>query len=681
MQKPLPASLAEAGRDAAELRRLINYHSHRYYVLDAPEITDSEFDVLLRRLIAVEEAYPALVTPDSPTQRVGGTTGEGFGRTAHLSGMLSLGNAFSAEELRAFDQRVRGGLETEQVEYVVELKIDGLAVNLIYEDGRLIRAATRGDGSFGEDVTANVRTIRSVPLTLAPGISPAPGLLEIRGEVYFTRRDFDRLNQRREAAGEPLFANPRNAAAGSLRQLDPKVTADRALDIFVYGLGARQGIELATHSATLEFLASAGLKVNPNYRVFADIEAVIAYCESWAEKKDHLPYNIDGLVIKLNSIAGQEALGSTAKDPRWAIAFKFPAEEAITRVLAIVPGVGRTGVISLTADLEPVQLGGTTVSRAALHNEDYIHKKDIRIGDKVVIHKAGEIIPEIIAVLPAERTGAEQEFVMLTHCPVCDSPISRVAGEAAWKCTNPHCPALRREGLFHFVSRDAMDIDGLGPAVLTALLDSGLIDDAADLYRLTAEELLGLERMGDKSVQNLLEAIEKSKQAGLARLLFGLGIRHVGVKAAGVLARRFGDIDALAKVGVEDLTVIDEIGPKIAESVVAWFGSAENLALIEELRVAGVKLTEERTADDSAGLLAGKTFVLTGTLSAMTRGEAGELIQKLGGKVVGSVSKKTDYVVAGVEAGSKLAKAEELGVTVLDEDQFAALVQSGPDVV
>ncbi|MDR3592555.1 MAG: NAD-dependent DNA ligase LigA [Negativicutes bacterium] len=681
LSTPLPSGLEEASRVAADLRQQIDHHNHRYYVLDAPEVSDAEFDVLLRQLKDIETAYPSLVTPDSPTQRVGGATSEGFGRVAHPSAMRSLGNAFSAEELRSFDSRVRGGLGTDRVEYVVELKIDGLAINLLYEEGRLIRAATRGDGQFGEDVTANVRTIRAVPLTLSPAIGPMPRRLEIRGEVYLARREFDRINLKREAAGEALFANPRNAAAGSLRQLDPRVTAERALDIFVYGLGVREGVELATHAATLEFLARAGLKVNPNYRVFDGIEAVIAYCESWDTQRAGLPYNIDGLVIKLNDIAGQEALGSTSKDPRWAIAFKFPAEEAVTKVLHIVAGVGRTGIISLTADLEPVQLGGTTVARAALHNEDYILKKDIRIGDTVKIHKAGEIIPEIIEVIPEKRSGQEKVFVMPDRCPVCDSPISRLAGEAAWKCTNPHCPALRREGLFHFVSRDAMDIDGLGPAVLTALLDAGLIDDAADLYRLTADKLLGLERIGPKSAQNLLEAIENSKQAGLGRLLFGLGIRHVGVKAAGLLARRFGDIEAVAAAGVEELTVVDEIGPKIAESVVAYFAAPENLALVEKLRTAGVKLTEDRTEETGEGPFSGKTFVLTGTLTGMTRSEAGELIERLGGKVTGSVSKKTDYILAGTEAGSKLDKARQLGIRVLDETEFAELAKIGTDVV
>ena len=673
MPKTAPESLEEAARVTAELRRLINYHSHRYYVLDAPEVSDAEFDALVGQLMAIEQAYPALVTAESPTQRVGAAPAEGFGRVAHLSAMLSLGNAFSAEELRAFDARIKNGLGIDSVEYVVELKIDGLAINLVYEHGRLIRAATRGDGQFGEDVTTNVRTIRSVPLTLAAAGGAMPPLLEVRGEVYMPRREFDKLNAARAAAGEPLFANPRNSAAGSLRQLDPRVTAERALDTYVYGLGVREGISPATHSQTLEFLAKAGFKVNPAYRVFGDIEAVIAYCAGWAEKRVDLAYDIDGLVIKLNSIAGQEALGSTSKDPRWAIAFKFPPEEAVTVVTGIIAGVGRTGVISLTAELEPVRVSGSTVSRAALHNEDYIRKKDIRIGDTVKIHKAGEVIPEIIAVLPARRTGKEQVFTMPARCPVCDSPVIRVEGEAAWKCVNPHCPALLMEGLIHFASRDAMDIEGLGPAIVASVMAAGLVGDPADFYNIDKDQLTKLERMGEKSAQNLLDSIAASKQAGLARLLFGLGIHYVGVKAAGLLARHFGDIYAIRDAGADDLTAIDEIGPKIAESVVAYFAAPENRNLVDKLAAAGVKLTEEKAAMSASGSLAGKTFVLTGTLPGLTRSEATELIERHGGKVAGSVSKKTDYVVAGEEAGSKLTKARELGVRTLSESELREL--------
>ncbi|MBP2655156.1 MAG: ligase [Firmicutes bacterium] len=676
MNEALPKSPVEAASVAAELRNLINYHSHRYYVQDSPELSDAEYDALMRRLSEIEALYPEVVTPDSPTSRVGGAPAEGFGRLAHPTPMLSLGNAFSREELRAFDAKVRGGLENGDVEYVVEQKIDGLAINLIYENGRMVRAATRGDGRVGEDVTANIRTIKSVPLTLAG----APALLEVRGEVYMPRREFDRLNKIREENGEALFANPRNAAAGSLRQLDPSVTAERSLDIFVYGLGAREGIELKSHADTLTYLGQTGLKVNSHYRIFGDIEAVADYCESWAEKRSGLAYDIDGLVIKLNSLAGQRELGFTAKDPRWAIAYKFPAEQAVTVVEDIFVRVGRTGVLTPTAILRPVRLAGTTVSRATLHNEDYIRDKDIRIGDTVVIHKAGEIIPEVVRTLPEQRTGTEKIFSLPGDCPECGQPVVRQAGEVAHKCINPNCPAMQREGLFHFVSRDAMNVDGLGPAVVTALLDAGLVMDAADLYSLKAEDLANLARMGEKSAANLLAAIEKSKDAGLARLLFALGIRYVGVKAAGQLARYFGDIDLVKEANMETLVAIDEIGPKIAESIVAYFAAEENLELIEKLCRAGVKLSEEVTPV-VAGALTGKTFVLTGTLAGMSRSEATARIEAVGGKVSGSVSKKTDFVVAGEEAGSKLDKAEKLGITVLSEQQFVELLQSVTGVV
>lgn len=681
MPEDVPSTREEAAALAAQLRKEIDYHSHCYYVLDAPEISDAAFDGLLRRLKALEAAYPELATPDSPTMRVGGVPAEGFGRVAHLVPMLSLGNAFSPDELRAFDARVRSGLGDAPVEYVVELKIDGLAVNLLYEQGRLVRAATRGDGKVGEDVTANVRTIRSVPLTLRAGAGEAPERLEARGEVFMSRREFERLNQRREAAGEQLFANPRNAAAGSLRQLDPRVTAERALDMFVYGMGERAGVAVETHAGMLEFLRGLGLKVNPAYRVFDNIEAVAAYCESWSERRAELPYDTDGLVIKLNSITGQEALGFTAKEPRWAIAYKFPAEQAVTEVEDIFIRVGRTGVLTPTAILRPVRLAGSTVSRATLHNEDYIRDKDIRIGDTVTIHKAGEIIPEVVAVVPGRRTGGEREFAMPGVCPECGGAVVRQSGEAAHKCTNPSCPALLREGLIHFVSRDAMNIEGLGPAVITALLEAGLVEDAAGLYTLRREDLLTLERMGDKSAANVLDAVAGSREAGLARLLFGLGIRYVGVKAAGIIARHFGDIDKVAAASAEELTALDEIGPRIAESVVAYFAAPDNLALIDRLRAAGVKLTEERPPDSGPRPFAGKTFVLTGTLEKMTRAEATAFIEGLGGKVSGSVSKKTDYVLAGSDAGSKLDKARALGVAVLDEAELADLAKNGGDVV
>ncbi|WP_312561693.1 NAD-dependent DNA ligase LigA [Anaerospora sp.] len=654
-----------------ELRRLLHYHSHRYYVLDAPEIEDAEFDRLYQRLVKLEQDHPELITPDSPTQRVGGTPAEGFERVAHSVPMLSLSNAFSAEDLLAFDTRVRNGLPDDSLEYVVELKIDGLAINLVYESGRLLRAATRGDGTEGEDVTSNVRTIRAVPLVLNGQVPP---VMEVRGEAYMPRPAFDRLNDERLEAGEPLLANPRNAAAGSLRQLDSRVTASRTLDIFVYGMGAREELAVTTHEQTLQFLQELGFKVNPHYRVCKTISEVIAYCQSWAEKRVDLPYDIDGLVIKVNSLAGQRQLGSTAKDPRWAIAFKFPAEQATTIVEDIVVRVGRTGVLTPTAVLRPVRLAGSTVSRATLHNEDFIKEKGICIGDTVIIHKAGEIIPEVISVVESRRTGAEKSFVMPATCPECGSMVLRIPGESAHKCINSACPALLREGLIHFVSRDAMNIDGLGQAVVTSLVDSGLVADAADLYTLTAEQVLNLERMGPKSAQNLIEAIAASKQAGLARLLFGLGIRFVGAKAAATLARHFGDIELLAKASADELTALDEIGPRIAESVVESFARPEAERLIAKLTAAGVKLTEEIRRTTGILPLTGKTFVLTGTLPTLTRNDAAELIESQGGKVTSSVSKKTDYVVAGEEAGSKLDKAQKLSITVLNEAELMALL-------
>ena len=675
MNNALPDTLPAAAQEIENLRKTIHYHNHRYYVLDDPELSDREFDKLLRRLIDLETAYPSLITPDSPSQRVGGAPADGFERVVHLTPLLSLGNAFSREELRAFDARVRSGLDKSQVEYVVELKIDGLAMNLVYENGRLTRGATRGDGTYGEDVTTNLRTIRSVPLVLNEAGS-IPPLLEVRGEVYLPRKEFDRLNTLREAAGEPLMANPRNAAAGSIRQLDPKITAERALAIFMHGLGTEEGLGVTTHAAMLEKLKALGFKINPYYQLFDDIEAVAEYCESWAEKRVDLPYDIDGLVIKVNNLADQHALGATAKDPRWAIAYKFPAEQAATVVEDIFVRVGRTGALTPTAILRPVRLAGSTVSRATLHNADYIAEKDIRIGDTVIVHKAGEIIPEVISVVDNRRTGSEQPFIMPADCPECGQPIVREEGEVAHKCVNPQCPALLREGLIHFVSRDAMNIDGLGPAVVTSLLDAGLINDAADLYRLKSDTLAGLERMGEKSAANLVAAIAASKEAGLGRALFALGIRYVGAKASAILARRYGDIDRLAAASAEELMTIDEIGPKIAESLANWFAEPANLAYIAKLKAVGVKLTEERQEPVSQEL-AGKTFVLTGTLS-LPRKEAEALIAACGGKVSAAVSKKTSYVVAGEEAGSKLDKARELGIPVLNEAEFKVLVQTPP---
>lgn len=673
---PMEKERSAAQKELAALRETINYHMHRYHVLDDPEIEDFEYDRLLRRLNELETAYPDLIAPDSPSQRIGAPPAEGFQKVTHFTAMRSLGNVFSVEELLAFNQRVQSGLETtDAVEYVVEHKIDGLAINLVYERGALTQAATRGDGVVGENVTANVKTIKSIPLRLRGEKKPIPDFLEVRGEVYMPHEAFIRLNQQRQESGESLFANPRNAAAGSLRQLDPKEASKRSLDAILYGIGAHEGADIKTHVETLQYLKALGFKINRHYKVFTDVAAAAGYCLSWADKRGELPFAIDGMVLKVNNLADQERLGATAKDPRWAIAYKFPPEQAVTTVKNIVVSIGRTGVLTPTADLEPVLLSGSTISRATLHNEDFIKEKDIRIGDTVVIHKAGEIIPEIIRVLPEKRTGAERVFVMPHTCPECGSEAGRAESEAAYKCLNPACPALLREGLAHFVSRDAMNIEGLGPAVTTQLLQAGLVKDVADLYGLTKEALLPLERMGEKSADNLLKAIEGSKAAGLARVLFGLGIRFVGAKAAAVLAKSFGSMAELQEADLETLQALDDIGEKTAQSVAAYLAEEKNCRLIEKLARCGVRLTEDTAPTVEKQVFHGLIFVLTGTLPTFTRKEAAAEIERRGGKVSGSVSKKTDYVLAGEEAGGKLDKAEKLGVAVIDEAAFREMLE------
>ena len=674
------SALGETAAIAAEMaavRERLHRYNHEYYVMDAPSVSDAEYDRLLRRLQALEAERPELVTPDSPTQRVGGQPLAGFDKVTHAAPLLSLGNAFSAAELRAFDSRVRANVDANGLEYVVELKIDGLAVNLIYENGRLSRAATRGDGLVGEDVTANVKTIRSIPLVLQPDAEEIPVYFEVRGEVYMPRPAFDRLNRERIASGEPPFANPRNAAAGSLRQLDSKITAGRTLDFFAYAIGQRQNVPFHTHAEVLDGLKRAGFRTNGQVARFRDIEDVCRYCESWAAKRAALSYDIDGLVIKVNSLTLQEELGSTAKEPRWAIAWKFPAEEAATVVEDIFIGVGRTGVLTPTAILKPVLLSGSTVSRATLHNEDFIREKDVRIGDTVIIHKAGEVIPEVVSVLADRRNGAEKAFVMPEECPECGHEVVRKPGEAAHRCVNPDCPAMAREGLIHFVSRDAMNIDGLGPSIIETLLEAELIRDAADLYGLSAEKLANLERLGEKSAANLVNAIAASREAGLGRVLFALGIRFVGAKVAGILAKTFGSMARLRDAAMEELVQIQDIGRRIAESVVGYFADPEHLSLVDKLEAAGVNLEYRQSGEMIPQTLAGKTFVLTGTLAAMGRDAAAAEIEKRGGKASGSVSRKTDFVVAGEEAGSKLTKARELGVRVLDEAEFVALLETG----
>lgn len=665
------ADLAEADK----LRREIRHNEYLYYVLDAPEITDAEYDRMMVRLRELEARCPDSIPADSPTQRVGGRASSQFTEVRHLEPLLSLGNVFSAEELRAFDERVRSGLPAgSKVEYVMEPKIDGLACSLIYENGKLVRAATRGDGVVGENVTANVRTIRSIPLTLkVPEGEAVPELLDVRGEVYMPRQAFMRLNEQRAERGESEFANPRNAAAGSLRQLDPQVTASRSLSFFAYylvGEGAQP-----KHSESLALLAHYGFKVSENYKVVENIDEAIKYIGDFNELRQGLSYDTDGAVIKVNDVYQQRILGATGKDPRWATAYKYPPEQAETTLEDIDWRVGRTGVLTPTAVLTPVKLSGSVISRATLHNEDFIRAKDIRIGDRVVINKAGEIIPEVLRVVAEKRTGDEKEVEIPNVCPECGWRVERQGEEAAIRCTNPHCPALGREGLIHFVSRDAMNIDGCGPSVINALLDAGLVRDAADLYSLRKEDLLKLERMGEKSADNLLAALSESKKNELDKLLFALGIRHVGAKVARILATEFGSMEKLQQAQPEELAQIRDIGDKIAESAVTWLNVPANIDLVERLAAAGLTMTFTPPASQEDNPFFGKTLVFTGTMPTLGRAEAKTMAQDVGAKVSGSVSKKTDYVIAGAEAGSKLEKAQQLGVTVIDEAEFLRLLK------
>lgn len=665
------ADLAEAEK----LRREIRHNEYLYYVLDAPEITDAEYDRMMVRLRELEARYPDSIPADSPTQRVGGRASSQFTEVRHLEPLLSLGNVFSAEELRTFDERVCSGLPAgSKVEYVMEPKIDGLACSLIYENGKLVRAATRGDGVVGENVTANVRTIRSIPLTLkVPEGEAVPELLDVRGEVYMPRQAFMRLNEQRAERGESEFANPRNAAAGSLRQLDPQVTASRSLSFFAYylvGEGAQP-----KHSESLALLARYGFKVSENYKVVENIDEAIKYIGDFNELRQGLSYDTDGAVIKVNDVYQQRILGATGKDPRWATAYKYPPEQAETTLEDIDWRVGRTGVLTPTAVLTPVKLSGSVISRATLHNEDFIRAKDIRIGDRVVINKAGEIIPEVLRVVAEKRTGDEKEVEIPNVCPECGWRVERQGEEAAIRCTNPHCPALGREGLIHFVSRDAMNIEGCGPSVINALLDAGLVRDAADLYSLRKEDLLKLERMGEKSADNLLAALAESKKNELDKLLFALGIRHVGAKVARILATEFGSMEKLQQAQPEELAQIRDIGDKIAESAVTWLNVPANIDLVERLAAAGLTMTFTPPASQEDNPFFGKTLVFTGTMPTLGRAEAKTMAQDVGAKVSGSVSKKTDYVIAGAEAGSKLEKAQQLGVTVIDEAEFLRMLK------
>ena len=662
-----------------KLRDEIEFHNYRYYVLDDPVISDAEYDRLMNELVRLEAAHPELVTPDSPTQRVGAAPAAAFAPVVHRSPMMSLANVYSVEEIRAFDARVRRALDGEPVEYVAELKIDGLAVSLVYEDGRFVRGATRGDGTTGEDVTHNLKTIRSIPMRLR---LDKPVSMDVRGEVYMVRREFQKLNEERRAAGEQLFANPRNAAAGSLRQLDPKVTAERPLDIFVYGIGYVIGAEDAapdTHFEALSFLKKAGFRTNPNTRLCRTVDEVLDYCAHWGEMRASLDYEIDGVVVKVNSLAQQERLGATARSPRWAVAYKFPARQATTVVRDIIVQVGRTGTLTPVAVLEPVELAGSTVSRATLHNEDMIRAKDIRIGDTVVVEKGGDVIPEVVKAVADRRTGAEREFRMPEKCPECGADVVRLEGESAYRCVGGMaCPAQVRESILHFASRDAMDIEGMGPSLVAQLIDAGLVKTVADIYDLKLEDVAALERMGKKSAENLLSAIEKSKSHPLHRLVFALGIRHVGERSARDLAEHFGTMDRLASATFSELTDVRDVGPKVAESVLAFFREPRNREILRRLADAGVNMKEaEKGVSAGKSPLAGKTVVLTGALERFTRKEAEEAVLARGGRVSGSVSRKTDYVVVGRDPGSKYEKARELGVTVLDEREFERLLEGG----
>jgi DNA ligase (NAD+) len=668
--------MANLAKRAAELRRLIDHHNYLYYVEAKPEISDRDFDKLLDELKTIEAAHPEFITPDSPTQRVGGQPIEGFATVVHRTPMLSIDNTYNAGELREFDKRIRKLLANAAVAYVVEPKIDGVAISLTYEQGLFTVGATRGDGEKGDDVTHNLKTIPGLPLRLHTEEPPA--LLEARGEVYMTREDLVRLNRDRTAKGLEPLANPRNSVAGALKLLDPRLAAQRHLRLFAYALGACDGVEVSTHLEALDLLRKYGFPVNPHIESFDSIDKVIAYCDSWADRRNELPYDTDGLVIKVNDFGQRQRLGMTSKAPRWVVAYKFAAEQALTKIQKIELQVGKLGTLTPVAYLDPVRLAGTTVRRASLHNADYITSKDIRVGDTVLVEKAGEIIPYVVRAEPGARTGSEKVFQWPAKCPNCGSPVEKDKNGVYYRCTGGReCLAQVKKQLRSYAHRNAMDIEGLGTEIINQLVDTGLVRSIPDLYRLTLEQLLELERMGNKSAQNLLDGVEASKGRGLARVLTGLAIQHVGESVAELLAQEFGNIDALMAAPADRLAQINGIGSVLAESVHKFFQSAVGRKVIEDLRTFGVKLTEDpRPTPAQAGGtdLTGKTFVVTGTLAGYSRDEIEDLIKKLGGKATGSVSKNTDYVVAGENAGSKKDKAEQLGVPVLTEDEFNKLI-------
>ncbi len=657
----------KAKAEIARLRKEINYHNYRYYVLNDPVISDYEYDMLLKKLEELERQFPDLITPDSPTQRVGGEPIKEFPTVTHEPPMLSLDNTYSYEELKEFDKRIKKVVS--DVEYIGELKVDGVAVSLKYKDGIFVQGATRGDGIHGDDITQNLRTIKTLPLRLLTEEKDFLNL-EVRGEAFITKKQFLEMNKEREEEGEPLFANPRNACAGSLKLLDPKEVARRKLDIFIHTVPKPPSEKYQSDNLVLEKLSKIGFKVIPHSPVLPTINEVIDYCEEWKEKKRELPYEVDGIVIKVNNFAHREELGETIKSPRWAVAYKYPPEQATTKIKRIYVQVGRTGTLTPVAEFEPVFLSGTTVTRATLHNFEEMRRKDIRVNDTVLVEKAGEVIPQVVKVIKEKRTGKEKEFPIPKKCPVCGGNVVKEKEEVAYRCVNASCPAQIKRRIEHFASRKAMDIENLGEKLVNVLVEKGLVKDFADLYFLKREDLLNLERMGEKSVSNLLKAIEESKNRPFHRVLYALGIRHVGIGGAQILAHHFPSIDDLAKASFEKLSQISGVGPIIAESIKNFFADKNNLVLINKLKKAGVNLAEEKKEK----ILAGKTFVITGTLKNFTRDEAHELIISLGGNVSTSVSKKTDYLICGEEPGSKLAKAQTLGVKVITEEEFLKMV-------
>ena len=653
-----------------QLQKELTHAQYLYYVKDNPTMSDFEYDQKYRELVDLETAHPEYIVPSSPTQRVGIKADGPFEKVVHGRPMLSLSNVFNADEVRAFHNRVTKELGHETAAYVVELKIDGLAVNLHYENGIFVRAVTRGDGKVGEDVTANVRTIKSIPLYL----ENAPEFIEIRGEAYMPHSEFKRINEERDEEGLPTFVNPRNAAAGSLRQQDPAITASRNLAFFAYAIGSESGAHIHTQEELLHTLENFHFSVNPHYRVCNTVDEVIEAINYWDEKRHELPYDTDGMVIKVNDFNDQEMLGSTAKDPKWATAYKYPPEEVETVVKDITINVGRTGVLTPTGELEPVFVSGTNVSRVTLHNQDFITEKDIRIGDHVLIHKAAEIIPEVIRVLPEKRTGSEVPFTIPNRCPVCESPAVRREGEAAIRCTNKHCPAIEKEQIIHFASRDAMNIDGLGPSIVENLINKKLISNVVDLYHLTTESIMAMDRMGKKSADNLVKAIADSKTRGLDRVLFGLGIRLIGSKAASTIANVVKSMDRFLTITKDELVAVEEIGPTMADSIIEYREDPQHIEIINGLITAGLKMNVD--VQEAAGNeMDGEIVVLTGKLESMGRSEAGKILEAHGAKVTGSVSKKTTLVVAGEDSGSKLTKANELGIRVINEEEFLELLK------